>query len=168
MFVLEKKGLLVVVIEVVVAVFYDQRLEVVLDGVEAFLESELSKDSGGALALAVSADGAVANVAARGALPVGILQGHPGVLAVPVPQADAAELSADAETLAGPADGLHVQRLLATLVTGGARGAVVNLFADVVAHVPEHVLRDLRVNGKNTFIYCLLGRSDQTSLCTCP
>jgi hypothetical protein len=57
-----------------VAVLLHQRLEVVLDGVEALLVAQLGEDAGGALAVAVAADGAVADVAAGGTRPVGILE----------------------------------------------------------------------------------------------
>ncbi len=53
---------------------------------------------------------------ARWAVPVGILQSHPGVLAVSVPETDAAELTSNAVTFAGTTDRLHIQSLLTALM----------------------------------------------------
>ena len=53
--------LVVVVIEVVVAVFDDERLQVSTDRFVALLQAERGQDAGGTLSSAVATDGAVAD-----------------------------------------------------------------------------------------------------------
>ena len=56
-----KWTLLVVVVEIVVAVFDDERLQVSADRFVALLQAERRQDAGGALSSSVAADGAVAD-----------------------------------------------------------------------------------------------------------
>lgn len=104
--------------------------------------SQAGHDAGGALATPIPANGAVANVSARRALPRRILKDIANILAVPVAKTDAAELTADPDAAPGPAAGLGIDRLLATLMTGGAPDRMVNFCAES-ANVGDHGGGDL-------------------------
>ena len=80
---------------------------------------QAGQDAGGALPGPVAADGAVALAQAGWAGPVGVLQGLADVLPVSVSEADSAEGAPHAVAVAGPAERLGVQGLLAALVAGG-------------------------------------------------
>ena len=101
-------SILFFIIKVVVSVFLDQRLQVIHDRVVALLQCQLRQDASCSLALAVTADGAVADVATGRALPVGILESSSSAFSVPIAKTDAAELAPDSVTFAGTAHGFHV------------------------------------------------------------
>ena len=74
---------------------------------------------------------------ARWAVPVGILQSHPSVLAVTVPETDAAELASNAVTFAGTANRFHIQCLLTALM------------ATRTLHLKSNCFRYEEFNGSN-------------------
>ena len=81
--------------------------------------SQPSDRAGSPLPHPVAADAAVADVEAGGTHPVGVLEGLSRVLPVPMEEADAAEVSPDADAVAGSAHRLHVGSLLTALVASG-------------------------------------------------
>lgn len=80
------------------------------------------QDACGAAALPLPAEAAVADAPARWALPLRIKQSLLDVFSVSVPQTRPTELALDPTALLTTTARLGVDRLLATLVTGGALG----------------------------------------------
>ena len=95
-----------------------------------FVMGQWGEDACGPLARPVPADGAVALALARGTAPLRVLEGLPGVLAVPVPKAHTAEGASHPVARSRPAHRLGVQCLLPALV---ARGPV-----HLVQHLEKH------------------------------
>ena len=85
--------------------------------------------SRGSLPITVPTDGAVAELPAGRTAPVGVLQGLPCVLPVPIPHTNPTELTSHPLTVSAPADSLGVDGLLTTLVTSRPDGCVVLLLS---------------------------------------
>jgi hypothetical protein len=107
---------LVYIIILVIAVFRNKRLQVVLNRVVPLLHCKMGQDAGRTLALAIAADGAVANIPTGRALPGGILESSSNAFPVPVAKTDTTELSTNSMTYPRTANGFHVQGFLPTLM----------------------------------------------------
>jgi len=82
-------------VELVVPLFADEVVQVVGHGVVALGERQTRQDPRGSLALPVATNAAVTFVQTNGALPVGVFECFPRVLAVPVFEADPTECTPD-------------------------------------------------------------------------
>ena len=94
--------------------------------------SQVDEDAGGALAVPVAADAAVAEASADRATPVRVHESLRHILPVPSPQAGAAELASDPNTVSTPADRLGVHCFLSALVTTSPQRRVVFLSPSIV------------------------------------
>merc|ERR1719319_1126714 len=140
-----------------------QGLQVAGHVVEALGLCEVVEDAGGALAVPVPADGAVAESPVGRAGPGGVHQRLLAVLAVPDLEAPSTELSPHPHALAAPADGLGVGGLLAALVAGGADRLVVRLVAEPLADLVEHRLGHV-LGHQHVLVRVDLPRSRRTLL----
>ena len=107
-------------------------LKIVGHVVKSLRLSQVDEDAGGALAVPVAADAAVAEAPADRTTPVRVHESLRHVLPVPSPQAGAAELATDPNTVSAPADRLGVHCFLSALVTTCPQRRVVFLSPSVV------------------------------------
>ena len=75
---------IIIIVQLIRAVFRRKTRQVVLHGGETLVMSQPSDWASGSLPHPVAANAAVADIEARGTHPVGVLQGLSGVLPVPM------------------------------------------------------------------------------------
>lgn len=96
-----------------------------------------------ALGLIIAMEATITDTPARRTRPISVQQRLPRILTVAIAQARAAELTAQAAASLVATDGLHVERLLPTLVTARAIVAIPHLATRHRAHFGQLLLADV-------------------------